>query len=252
MSDRLTRKEIKRDELAEAVEHAVDYAGAHLKMILLAVGGVILAALLGAGGWVWFQGREARASEALTHAMAIYTAPVGVASPKPDDPVSPSFADAAARSARAREAFEKLDGSYGGTGAGKVADLYLGHLALEDGDQEAAQAHWTKFVENSDDDLLAGEARLNLIRLARSEGHDDEVVTELETMLEATEPPLPKDVVLFELGVSYERLGRQDDALPIFERIVQEYPTSVYTSEAQQRVALLGGAAAPSPFPPGL
>lgn len=241
MSDRLTRKDIKRDEFAEAVEHAVDYAGQHVRTILWAAGGVLVAVLLGVAGWLWLQTRESRASEALTRAMQVYAAPVGVADPKPDDPAEPSFATEAARNAKAKELFRELGDHYGGSDAGKIADLYLGRMALAEGDGEAARSHWQKFIDESGDHLLAAEAQLNLIRLDRQEGRDEEVLQNLREMLDAPEPLLPKDVVLFELAVTYEDLGRESDALSAFERLAQEYPTSQYAGEAQQRAALLGG-----------
>ncbi|HEX2224914.1 MAG TPA: hypothetical protein VHN15_11985, partial [Thermoanaerobaculia bacterium] len=69
MNQRLTRKEIKRDEFANAVGRGVEYAESHVRTILLAVGAVVLLGLLALGLRSYLNSQEAKAGEALTYAM---------------------------------------------------------------------------------------------------------------------------------------------------------------------------------------
>ncbi len=60
-------------------------------------------------------------------------------------------------------------------------------------------------------------------------------------MLAADEKLLPGDVILYELAVTYESAGREDDAQSQYQRIIEEYPQSAYRAAAQQRVAAVVG-----------
>src|SRR5262245_22238889 len=65
-STHLTRREIKRDEVAAAVGRTVHYAEEHGKALGWAVGGAVVLILLLLGFW-WFRGdRQSKASAALS------------------------------------------------------------------------------------------------------------------------------------------------------------------------------------------
>jgi hypothetical protein len=146
MSQRLTRKDIKRDEFAEWLGRSADYVGGHRRTLMMA-GGIVLAVIvLAVGAFFWLAGRNDGANELLAEALEVYRAPIDAAAPKPDDPEEPSFADEAARRARARELFERLQG-YRFADAADVADVYLGSIALAEGDAERAHELWTGFVD---------------------------------------------------------------------------------------------------------
>jgi hypothetical protein len=94
---------------------------------------------------------------------------------------------------------------------------------------------------------------LNLLSLDRKEGKGEEVVTRLRAMLEESEPALPKDVVLHELGTTLEDLKRPQEALQSYQRILDDFPQSPYRQEAQQKVSALNPASAtPGGLPAGL
>ena len=73
--------------------------------------------------------------------------------------------------------------------------------------------HWRGqvFAQHHKDDILAGEARVNVLHLDRERGPKQKVeeqVQQLKAMLQDSQPPLPEDVILNELGAAYEQLGR--------------------------------------------
>ena len=65
------------------------------------------------------------------------------------------------------------------------------------------------------------------------------MVEKLKGMLESDRTSLPEDVVLFELGSALEDLSRGPEALPYYQRIVDEFPRSMYSSEARQKTTQL-------------
>lgn len=239
MNDRLTRKEIKRDEFADAVGKGVLYAETHSKTILIAIGGALAVAALAVGTYLFLGYRAEKANEALARALKVYDAPIDTVSPKPDDPREPSFRDEATRNAAAKKLFEEVGSRYGMSDAADVAGLYLADMEANAGKLAEARKTWEKFVKEHRGHMLASQAQLNLFALDRKEGKAQEVAQKLRTMLEDAEPVLPQDVALFELGVTLEQLGQKPEALLQYQRILDEHPQSPYRGEAQQKITAL-------------
>jgi tetratricopeptide (TPR) repeat protein len=239
MSQHLTRKEIKRNEFAEAVEKTVHYAESHRGPLVQGIVAVLVVLVLVGLFFAYRSHRAAKAAEDLSLAILVYDAPLDATAPKPDDPHQPSFRDEASRRAKARERFEDVRSRYGSTRAGAVATSYLGRIAAEQGDQAQARKLWQEVAGGSADPMLASEVHLSLLKLDLAEGKKDEVAKSLEAMLEKGEKPMPEDMILYELASVREQLGRTDEALSAYQRILDEFPRSPYGSEAQQRVSIL-------------
>ena len=174
-----------------------------------------------------------RPTSALAEAIEIYGAPLAdeVAVGAGDDELS--FTDASERRSRATEALDKV----GGVGAGvaaDVADLLRADIALQDGDTETARAIWEKFLKSHSDHVLALSVRLNLIHLDRASGEEAAVATNLEAELDKPNKTLPEDVILFELAQTREALGEEQEALTLYQRILDEHPQSPYTGPARR------------------
>jgi tetratricopeptide (TPR) repeat protein len=251
MNERLSRKEIKRDPLAENVGRSLEYVSDHLRTILLVFGGIAAVAVVAVAVATYLGERRERAQEALDHALAVYGAPVGVPEPRPEDPEAPSFTDDGARRAAARVAFEGLAESHGKAPAGRVARLFLARMEAEDGNPERALELWRRSLEAEPGDLLGIEARVNVLAALRERGEGEAVVGELEPLLAQPSAPLPKDLLLFELAQGYEDLGRSEEAASTYQRVVEEFPNSPYAIEARERSGGLSAqqqAPLPEPF----
>jgi hypothetical protein len=237
MNQRLTRKEIKRDEVAEWFGDTAEFLRRHRTMLILSTAAVVAVLVLAVGGYWWLSTRSAGANELLARAITVYAAPIDAIAPKPDDPDAPSFADEASRRARAKELFEKLANGFSFADAADVADVYLGRIAVADGDLDGAARYWREFVDAHRGHVLAGEVRVNLLALDRQRGRGAEVAGELEAMLTKApdDRPLPGDVILSELATTYEQLGRDGDAKSTWSRLAEEYPQSAYAAAARQK-----------------
>lgn len=257
MNERLTRKDMKRNELVEALERSRSFVETNARILVLAAIGVAVAFLVGAGIWWWLAYQSGKASTALAEALEVYRAPVG-ADAVPAEEGGVTFPDAAARRARAAELFADVRSGYRFADAADVAGVYLGQIAAEEGDLERAAELWRDFIDEHDDHLLADQVRVNLIHLDRQQGRGEQALAELRTMLDAApaDRRLPGDVVLYETARTYEELGRDDEARATWQRLAEEYPASPYAAEAQQAAGppTLGGeavgGAAPFSFGP--
>ncbi len=246
--ERLDRKELKQpDQFQEAVDTGAEWIHEHLKTILGIAAGIVAAAVLWVGYGAWDRGREAKAATAMAGALdTLDAAIVDVgAEAKPDDPKDPSFADEAARAAAAKAKLEQVIAEFGGTDAGRVADVYLGRLAADAGDLATARTHWERFVAKADGDLLVPSVRVALLRLDRAEGKAEAALAYLEkAAAPGGKSELPADVVLFELATTYESLDRGEDARASYQRVVDEFPESAWVQSARQRLNVLNPPAA--------
>ena len=239
MSERLTRKDIKKqDQFVSTVGATFDYGRSHLKSILLVVGAVIGVAVVGALVVFYLEHRAVASAKALAEAMEVNEAPITDGT-ETGATEGPTFSSEEERQARAKELFTAVKESYGSTDAGAVAATYLAGMAAEAGNLEEAEALWQEVADEQKSTVLAMGVRLNLLALKRDRGEGEAVAAELEAMLQADQRPLPEDTVLYELGVTLEELERGAEAVPHFQRIVDEFPTSQYVQLAQRKIQAL-------------
>jgi tetratricopeptide (TPR) repeat protein len=231
----LTRRELKRDEVREGMFTAVEWMGAHGRNILIGAGAVLALVVVVVLAFGFVRSRSERAQEQLAAALRVYTAPIQASNADPDNETSPSFASEEERRSRARERFTEVYERHGSTTAGRIAGVYLGEIAAREGELARARELWEGFLAKEDDDALAATVRLNLLSLDRQEKDADAVE---QTLRQALEEPsaVPADVLLYELGVTLEAAGKPEDAREVFQRLVDEHPTSSLATEARGRL----------------
>lgn len=235
---RLSRKEVKRDEVLETFGSAVGYVRGHGRTMLLAAAAVVVVALGYLAFTLWNASRQEGANEGLAEALAVAGAEIDAHDPRPDaDP--PKFADEAARQARAKEAFESVQREHSGTAPAAVATSYLARMAAEAGDIDRARALWDEVIDEGGESLLTAEARLNRMALDREQGRLAELADRLRADLDSTEPELPKPILLHELALALEALGQPEEAREIYRRLAEEHPGSSYAAGAERRAELL-------------
>ena len=244
MSDRLTRKEMKRrDRFQLAMTSVLDWIQDHRKHIVLGVV-VLVVAVVAAVAWTfWSASREDDAQALLNDAIEAYGAPVGdqaADSSAKDD--GPHFATDQERLDRSKELFGQVRESYGSSDAADIAGVYLGKIAEEEGDTDRARELWQEYLDSEPSTALAADVRLNLFELDRANGRAEQVATELEGMLARENKPLPGDVILYQLATTLEQLGRDQEATERYKQLVDEYQSSPYLAEARSKLAGSAGA----------
>ena len=243
MSQRLSRKEIKqRDSFMVRMGEAFEFVQDHLRTLAWA-GIALLGAIVLVAVFLGLQAsRQERADTALGEAIRILQAPIDTSNAQPKESNSPSFADQESRTIQAREKFEYVRNEYGRSKAAVIALAYLGELAADAGNLELARSHWEEYLDKGLDNFLANQVAVNLMSINRALGQSDELVTELRARLSGGDTSLPSDLLLFELAKTLDTLGRSEEASIAYQRIISEYPGSVFTTEARTRS---GGQAAP-------
>jgi len=242
MSQRLSRKEIKRDEFMESVGRALEWVQEHSRQLIGLAIAALVAMIVAVAVMGYAKSREEKADELLAEALRIYQAPIDPVAASPDNERAPSFASATERALQARQLFEQVQEDFGRSDAGKIASVYLGQIAAVDGDTEAARSLWQDFVAKSSDNALKVEVQVNLMSLDRATGRGDELVTELRAQLSGPNSGLPADLLWYQLGLTLEELDRQSEANEAFQRLVEEYPQSAYAPAARERT---GGGQSP-------
>ena len=215
---RLSRKQMKRNEMAETVGSVVDYTRQHTRSLLWGVIAVVLVAVLVGVFFIWRAQRGAGAAAALVQAMAVEN-------------------DEAA----ARDRFQEVVDRFPSSSAADVARLYLAGYAAAADDDAKARELWQAAASGGGDTALGHQARLNLWELDRATGRHDELADEIRGLLDEEETPLAKDQLLYELALTLEAGGNVVDARDTYQRLVDEHPQSVLRSLAQQRATRLGG-----------
>ena len=217
---RISRKQMKRNEMAETVGSVVEYTRDHTRTLLWAAVCVVVLLALVAAFFVWRGQRSAGATSALAAAMAI----------EEGDPT-------------AGEQFQKVIDKYPSSGAADVARLYLAGFAVAEADEAKARELWRIAADEGGDTALGQQARLNLWELDRSQGRHQELLAEIRSQLAEEAPVLPADQLLYQLALTLEGAGDDLEARDTYQRLLDEHPQSILRGLAQQRADRLGGGA---------
>lgn len=213
---------------------------------LAAAGVVVLAAVLGVGGYLWWQQRQAdRAGELLADALLV--ADSEVASPDPDAAVAATgggdggFPSEEAKLEAAVERLLTVADAWPDLRPGVTARYEAAVRLVVLGRPEEAAGHYRRVIDVAGGQLHGTMARLGLAETHVLQGDYEEAVELLRAESEAVESDVPVDAVLMRLGRACELAGRDADALAAFTRVVEEFPFSVYSSEARRKADALGG-----------
>lgn len=234
MADRFSRKEIKHDKFVEEMQTAYAVARRNAPAVVWGVAGALILIALVAGVTLWRTRQENAAQKRLAEAIRIIEAPV--AAPGETSPPPETYASEQAKIAKAEPIFREIVDDHGSTDAADVASLYLARIELGRGDAASARKKLEEFVDEHSDHLLAQAARVSLIDLRLAAGEAQQVIGELERDVASADEGLPQDVALTLLARAYESAKQPQKARDAYQRIVNEYPDSPYTLEAQRKL----------------
>ena len=221
---------------------------------LAVAGAVVIVALAGVGGYfAWQQQRASEAGELLADALIVLGSRVATPPAAEDGTdasaaewVQPagSFPTEEARLEAALERLAALADAYPTLRPGVAARYEAAGALVALGRLDEAAAAYEQVIAAAGDQLHAAVARLGLAE-TRILGGDAAGAAELlqqETM--AAESAVPLDAVLMRLGRAHELSGQDGEALAAFTRVVEEFPLSIYASEARRKADELDRAAA--------
>jgi TolA-binding protein len=241
---RTERHKLKENEFARTVAHARDVMEARKRDIgvMALVVGVLVAVV--AGYLWWHQSRNTSANGALAAAMAIHEAPVvPIAAPAPGSapPVQQpgTYATEQAKLEASLPKFLEVADRFPGTDAGIAARYQAASILAELGQYAEAEQRYQEVVDGGGNSIYRRTARLGLADVQVAQGKFDSAIGIYTEMSREANSQIPVESVLMQLGRAYARAGRNEEAAGAFNRVVNEFPDSLYTADARRELELV-------------
>jgi len=138
---------------------------------------------------------------------------------------------------------EELAERHSGSDMGGQALYYLGGILAETGDYARAIETYGKVREEyGSNEHLADSAAVALAYTYRLAGDNEK---SLQLFLELSEKKgalLPLAQIQLEIGIINDRLGRGREAAEAYRAVIDSYPDSTWSSQAEERLAVIEGA----------
>jgi len=233
------REEIKQDEFASGLEKAVEWFAAHRDEVRIGAG-VVVVLLAAAGAVGYFQGQRAReADQAFRDALTTFEAPVASElAAGAERPTGQVFATAEEKYKTAAAAFEGVERRFGSSKTGRRAKYYGALSRVELGQYPEAEKA-LKEVQSQDAGLDAELARVALANLYRRSGQVDKAVEAYRGLATNPAANVPRDFALLSAAQTLEDAKRWAEARAAYRQVFEEFPASVYASEARTRAEYL-------------
>jgi predicted negative regulator of RcsB-dependent stress response len=151
VSEHLTRKELRTDGFATAVEHNVEYVADHRKQVIQ-YGGIGLAVILaGVGIYAYLTHAKTVREEQLSDAISIQEGQVSPGAIQG----SGLFQTEEAKRAAAQKAFGTVAAEHGSSREGHIAEYYMGCISADAGKLDEARTHFQKVADSGDKNYAA-------------------------------------------------------------------------------------------------
>lgn len=179
MATHLTRKELKHDNVALRVEETFDFFNIHRKE-LIRWGGIAVAVIVVVAATIYYRSSQHQVrEEALSEALALQNAPVGVAAPNG----GPAFATDEQKREAVAKAFNGIVKDYGGSEEAYIAQYYLGSMAADAGKMDDAKRDFREVADHADKNY-ASLGKLALAQLDFTTGNSTEAQSLLRDLID--------------------------------------------------------------------
>jgi TolA-binding protein len=229
---------MKRDELMTVFERSTLYVEEHARTVALVAGGVALLAIGGLAVRSWMATSEEEASFLLGQIVQTYRAPVAASleSLQQAVPGTKTYTTTEERDQRLLELSGEVLSRYGSSHAAPKALYYRGLALTGLKKPDEAAKSLQDLVTRYPDDFLAPMARFQLGRVREQEGNAAEALIQYQALAEDAQGIFPKEEGLMGVARCQEALGRKDDAIKTYRKIVSEFPDSDYQFEARKKI----------------
>jgi len=166
---RITRKELKTDQVALQVEHGITFFEQHQKEISKYAGVAAVIAVLVFGYSIYSRSEHTKREQALAAAIRVQEAPAGGVSGNG----GLAFPTQEAKDAEAIRVFSDLQSKYPGSAEGEIAKYYLGSVKADQGKLAEAEKLYQE-VSQKGDEKYSSLAKLSLAQIYFSDGRADQ------------------------------------------------------------------------------
>lgn len=239
MTQHISRKELKTDEVRETFAHGAEAILNHQRLALYGGAAVIIAAIAFFSWRTYNQRQNVTASAAYDGAVTAFQARV----PGPGDPpVAPGetiYPSDTAKYADAAKKFSDVAAKYPGTKFGVLAKYYSAlcddHLGKDDDAKKLLEA-----VSGGSNADFAAMARFQLAQIDDRTGQGDEAAKLYQQVIDKPSVFVPKPVAMLALAQHYAPKD-PTQAAKLFGQIKTDYPDTPIAQQADQGLSLLAG-----------
>ncbi len=235
---RKERHHLKQNELLVSLGRFAGWTAENRHSLTTGGIAVLVAAVIVGGIYVYRHGRDQAADTALSEALEVYHGVVRQDSIISGPDAGPTFGSHEERYVTALEALEEVEQEYSGIKQGREARYYMALSKAGLGELEEAEALLEDVVDKRGD-LLYYLASQALATVKADRGDHAAAVELYRTLVDDAKGPLPKDQLLFRMAEQLEADGKLQEARQVYIRFLEEYPTSLLRSQAEQRSELL-------------
>jgi len=228
---RLTRQQLKKkDEFAVWVESVQEFFLQHQQLLIKSSVGVVIAAALVIGGYLYVSSRQDNASNAFTAALATFHAPVGGAAPA--SAPGPHFNTNAEKFQAAMKQFSDVSSRYSWTAQGRFARYYSALCQRELGNAPEAEKELTGLAGNRDHELAA-LAKMALAGTYEASARNDESEKLYRDLADHPTNTVPKATAELALAALYQRT-KPAQATVLYQQIEKEFPGTAAGEQASK------------------
>lgn len=235
------RHKLKENEFARSVAQARELMETRGRDLAL-LGVVVVAAIALAGGYAWWrQSRNDKATTLLAAGLAVEQAPViAPVAPAPGSPIPVQQAGTyPTEQAKLETALPKLlqaADAYPNTDAGITARYHSAGVLAQMGRYAEAEKQYQEVIDKAGSRLYGRTARLGLADAQVAQGKYDNAIKIYQDLSTDKSSQLPIDGVLMQLGRTYLKAGKKNEAAHAFTRVVEEFPQSLYAADARKEM----------------
>ncbi|HEV2490074.1 MAG TPA: tetratricopeptide repeat protein [Candidatus Acidoferrales bacterium] len=236
MPQHISRRELKTDQVQDALAHSAEAVLSHQTILIYIVAAAVVVGL-GVFGWRSYSERQSmRATTDFSEAMRTFEAPVLTAGQNPT-PGEISYSQSSSKFQDALKKFQDVASHYSRTRSGQLAHYYAA-LCLERLNQDSQAIPWLTGMEKGADPDFAAMARFELAQIYDRQGKSDQAVALFNQLLNASSVFVPKPVVLLALAEHYSQ-SNPAQAVKFYNQIKSEFPDTAAADQADQALALL-------------
>ncbi len=231
--DKKHRHDLQKNDLREVLLSARDYLTSHQSQSVRTTVLVVVVAVVAGAIWGGVTWRRNRLGARLSSAIGLLDAPLASEGSAPAG--QRVFKDAAERSAAAKDELKKLAADAPSSLSGRAAALLVmgldGPKGVSGGGLDAVKG----IAKGESGGLTAGVAFVSMLDAEAASGRVTEALEAAKKALDSGDAPVPKDVLLVQLGRLAEKGGKPAEAKTYYQRVLTDYPDSAMRAEAQQR-----------------